>query len=942
MNLLKAILIPGCFAFNIAAAKTIYVKPAGSDANTGGFWNQAFKTLQQAIATAVSGDQVWLAKGTYYPDEGNGAINNDRAAAFHIKNGITIYGGFAGTETTEAQRNWKTNITILSGEIQQDADNTNNAYHVLVSTGVNANTTVDGLLVTAGNAGGTGSDRSGGGWFNDGSGIGNSSVPAIRNCTFSGNLAADFGGAIFNNGWQGSAAPAIFNCSFIDNKASVSGGAIFNYGQYGNASPAISNCSFTNNSSGQGGAVYNSGYQGISNASFINCCFSNNSSTNYGGAMVNDGEEGICTVSMVNCSYGKNAALYGGALMNIGTNGTCTPAIYNSIFWDDATGEIFNNDAIPVISYSIVQGGYTGVGNTGNDPFFVNAASGDLHVQSCSPAIDAGSNAIVTATTDLDGNARIVRSIVDIGAYEFQEALNNVVYVNPLAAGENNGRSWANAFTSLQNALSFATGCKQVKQIWVAKGTYYPDEGNRWTNNDRNAFFMLVKGVAIYGGFGGTESLLAQRNPGLNATILSGEIQQDNDTSNNAYHVIRSEYVDSFTIVDGFTITAGHAGGPDGGPGLSNWLGGGWLNDGTGSGNFSNPTIVNCDFISNTAALAGGAIYNAGFGNGAANPAIINCRFMQNASKGKLDGGGAIYNDATDFGTASPAVSNCIFTGNSAVNLGGGIFNMASGGMSDLVITNCSFNGNTANEGGALANYSGNTVVSNCIFWGNGSSEIFNQDVASAISNSIVKGGYAGTGNMDKDPLFADADLHLQACSPAIDAGNNSTVAGTIDLDSHPRIVNGKVDIGAYELQTGACCPAGNVIYVNKLATGQNNGSSWADAFNFLQDALAKAASCGNVTQVWVAKGTYFTDEGSGLTDNDRNLSFKLKNGIGLFGGFVGTETSLLQRNGKTNPTILSGEIQQDNLKTNNAYIVVKADPSVNTILDGFTITGGN
>ena len=147
--------------------------------------------------------------------------------------------------------------------------------------------------------------------------------------------------------------------------------------------------------------------------------------------------------------------------------------------------------------------------------------------------------------------------------------------------------------------------------------------------------------------------------------------------------------------------------------------------------------------------------------------------------------------------------------------------------------------------------------------------------------------------------------------------------------------------MGAYELQTGACCPVGNVFYVNRLATGLNNGHSWADAFTSLQDALLRTGMCSSVHQVWVAKGTYYTDEGSNLSNNDRNLSFNLINGIDLFGGFNGTETLAAQRNGKLNITILSGEIQQDNDKTNNALKVINVPAGTVILFDGFTITGG-
>ena len=79
-----------------------YVRPTGNDSNSGLAWNTAFATLQQALATATTGAQIWVAAGTYYPDEGPSQTNDDRASTFSLKDGVAVYGGFAGTETSPA------------------------------------------------------------------------------------------------------------------------------------------------------------------------------------------------------------------------------------------------------------------------------------------------------------------------------------------------------------------------------------------------------------------------------------------------------------------------------------------------------------------------------------------------------------------------------------------------------------------------------------------------------------------------------------------------------------------------------------------------------------------------------------------------------------------------------------------------------------------------
>ena len=110
-------------------------------------------------------------------------------------------------------------------------------------------------------------------------------------------------------------------------------------------------------------------------------------------------------------------------------------------------------------------------------------------------------------------------------------------------------------------------------------------------------------------------------------------------------------------------------------------------------------------------------------------------------------------------------------------------------------------------------------------------------------------------------------------------------------------------------VHTRAAAAASPVIYVNKAAAPGGNGASWATAFKYLQDGLA-AASDG--TDIWVAQGTYYPDEGAGITPDDRAATFRLKSHVAIYGGFVGTETSLDQRDWEAHPSVLSGDIDQD------------------------------
>jgi len=125
-------------------------------------------------------------------------------------------------------------------------------------------------------------------------------------------------------------------------------------------------------------------------------------------------------------------------------------------------------------------------------------------------------------------------------------------------------------------------------------------------------------------------------------------------------------------------------------------------------------------------------------------------------------------------------------------------------------------------------------------------------------------------------------------------------------------------------------------IYVNAAATGSNDGSSWSNAYTSLRSGLTAAASG---DEIWVAAATYLP-----TTTADRTVNFQLKNGVGVYGGFNGTETMRDQRNPAVNVTILSGDIGSPGDSSDNSYHVVTADAAVTAsgVLDGFTITGGN
>ncbi len=406
-----------------AAKATIYVTPNGGSApQDGSSWTKAAPgiQLQTLINNAAAATQIWVSKGTYIPtiNPVSGSIDN-RELTFVLKNGVILYGGFAGTETLLSQRIIATNPTILSGDLGVVGDVTDNAYHVVVSVNNNSSTILDGFDIKNGNAnGGTFSVISGVGIYQyQGGGMYNSgSSPIINNCTFKNNLNNGIYNASFSN-------PTITNSIFIGNSTLLDGGAILN----SFSSPGISNCIFSNNTATRyGGGMFNDNASpDINNSIFIG------NSASFGGGVYSISNPGITIYSstFTNNTAGANQ---GGAMYISGSTFT----IQNSIIYGNTSGIVgSSNTNSSAVNYSLVQGGYVGTGNIATNPLFVNSANpagndglyatsdDGLYLQQTSPAVDAGDNTpIAPNSKDIAGNARIFNSqnggIVDMGAYE--------------------------------------------------------------------------------------------------------------------------------------------------------------------------------------------------------------------------------------------------------------------------------------------------------------------------------------------------------------------------------------------------------------------------------------------------------------------------------------------------------------------------------------------
>jgi len=375
-------------------------------------------------------------------------------------------------------------------------------------------------------------------------------------------------------------------------------------------------------------------------------------------------------------------------------------------------------------------------------------------------------------------------------------------------AGANDGTSWADAFVDLQDALAAADRTLDVNQIWVANGTYLPDRGT----GDRTLSFALPDAVAVYGGFAGLdadgfpagETALDQRDPAANATVLSGDLRADDgpgfqNYNDNSMHVVTAANVGDQTILDGVTITGGNADEAGIAGGVSG--GGMVLSDGT-------PTIINCQFIRNTAAANGGGL----FLQDGSSPQVVNCRFSENRA---VLGGGLAHL------AASSTIAGCVFAGNTctiaAEAAGGAIYAV---GSPLVILANCTLAANDSAKGGGLYLEDSIATVLNCILWDNRADEGPEIELVSSATISVcycnVDGGMVsiavgdnsvldwGAGNLDVAPLFVDAaeyDLHILLESPCVDAGDPEASMEWVpyDIDGQERIQNERIDIGADE-----------------------------------------------------------------------------------------------------------------------------------------------
>ncbi|HMQ48611.1 MAG TPA: T9SS type A sorting domain-containing protein [Saprospiraceae bacterium] len=203
-----------------------YVDADATGLQNGLAWTDAFIRLQDALAAAQWGDTIWVAQGVYTPAE-----NDNRNLSFYLKSGVALYGGFNGTETNLQERNWHHQQTILSGNIGNPADSTDNSYNVVTALGVDSTARLDGFVITAGYAlypsQQTDYRNYGGGLVVLGTTFHPNSHPSIENCRFEKNIGF-YGGGLACKGIQSQRPSAnIRHCIFENNKGTFRGGGLY-------------------------------------------------------------------------------------------------------------------------------------------------------------------------------------------------------------------------------------------------------------------------------------------------------------------------------------------------------------------------------------------------------------------------------------------------------------------------------------------------------------------------------------------------------------------------------------------------------------------------------------------------------------------------------------------------------------------------------------------
>lgn len=325
---------------------TVFVDINSPEGGSGTSWSEAFSTIQEAAAYAAFYPglvrEIWVAEGTYRPTNDDPNSDDPREAFFRLRSGLSLYGGFAGMETSVDGRDWEARPTILSGDIGVEGDPSDNAYTVVRAHLVDSTTVLDGFTITGGRADGDEVDGSGGGLYITSSDL------VLRNLRVVGNTASGVGGGGFISG----NAPYMSGLTFEANTAGERGGGLYVYpGSYGEGDVVLTDAAFVGNTALHGGGLYWEGGSNEIGGVIERVRFEGNAAdpesgrgggmnagNSYGSIRASDltfventafmgggyGDYGSSGLVMAGATFTGNEAVYGGGFANGGTGGRPT------------------------------------------------------------------------------------------------------------------------------------------------------------------------------------------------------------------------------------------------------------------------------------------------------------------------------------------------------------------------------------------------------------------------------------------------------------------------------------------------------------------------------------------------------------------------------------------------------------------------------------------
>lgn len=541
--------------------------------------------------------------------------------------------------------------------------------------------------------------------------------------------------------YNGGGNPTLIDCTFSGNSAGSGGGI----GNRDGSCPLLRYCTLKKNYGINGGGMYN---KNNSNPTLTNCTFTGNRAHNTGGGMTN---YNISSPSLTDCQFIDNSAHNGGGMCaDVGSSPIVTNCSFrgNSAGWRGG-GMFADRGCQSTLANCTFSENSAG---SGGGMYNSNSSATLTHCvfTGNSGNYGGGLNTAGDSSLTLTDCSFNENSAEDGGGFSNggSSSLSNCTFIANLA--NENGGGIFNAGSPILMGCTFSHNSGEL-----GGGMHNTGPGNTKLTNCTFSTNSAVRGGGMYNGH--------PSKPTLTDCMLSGNTASD--VGGAMYNAYRS----SPTLAN---CTLGENTATNAGGGMYNWQG-------------SSVTATNCTFKENVAIGGGGM---AGWDYDAY---LAYCVFNKNSVDSR---GGGMHNDR-----ASPTLVSCEFTANRAQD-GAGIY----GFVSSPVLMNCTFSANLASsQGGAMWNR-GSPTLTNSILWGDSPAEIYLVQSSPVITYCDIQGGWSGYGNINADPLFANAassDYHLLPGSPCIEAGDPNFIPGPndVDMDGQPRVVGSRVDIGADE-----------------------------------------------------------------------------------------------------------------------------------------------